>query len=366
MIEIAKTPIKTLIVDDSPVVQELIAHILSSDPGIKVIGTANNGEDALKFLEDKRPDVILMDIYMPKMNGYEATRMIMETRPVPIIIVSADWNPKEVEKTFFAMEAGAVAVLEKPRGSFAPRYEKASKELVETVRAMSEVRLVKRLPARKRLEPVYSMPETDDKLRRQDIEIVAIGASTGGPPVLQTILSLLSKNLPVPVLIVQHIAKGFVSGLADWLNQTTGFPVKIAAHGEYAMAGHVYIAPDGFHMGVERSGRIALSNTDPDNGLRPSVSYLFRSVSLSFGPRVIGILLTGMGKDGAEDLKIMKERGAATIAQDKGSSVVFGMPGEAINIDAADYVLPPEKIAAMIERLAQRNAAGMEKNSKKD
>ena len=182
--------------------------------------------------------------------------------------------------------------------------------------------------------------------------MVAIGTSTGGPPVLQPILAGLPKNFPIPVLIVQHIAAGFLPGLVDWLNQTTGFPTHIAAQGESLLAGHTYLAPDGYHMGLGGFGQIVLSKQQPENGLRPSVSYLFRSVAAVCGANAIGVLLTGMGRDGAEELKFLKELGAVTIAQDEESSVVHGMPGEAIKMGAASHVLAPDKIPALLAALA--------------
>jgi two-component system chemotaxis response regulator CheB len=159
------------------------------------------------------------------------------------------------------------------------------------------------------------------------IRVVAIGASTGGPLVLQTILSGLPQDLPIPVLLVQHMAPGFVQGFAEWLAQSSGFPVHIPTDGEYPLPGHAYVAPDGVHMGVGTAGCIILREDEPENGLRPSVSYLFRGVAQVFGRQAVGVLLTGMGKDGAEELKLMKDGGAVTIAQDKKSSVVHGMPG---------------------------------------
>jgi two-component system chemotaxis response regulator CheB len=187
------------------------------------------------------------------------------------------------------------------------------------------------------------------------IRIIAIGASTGGPPVLQTILSELSKNLPVPILIVQHIAKGFIKGLAEWLGQVTGFPVHIAAHRERLAAGHVYFAPDDIHMGVESNDRIVLTKSEPNNGLRPSASHLFRSVAKAYRESAVGVLLTGMGADGAAELKLMKDNGGITIAQDKASSLVHGMPGVAIQLGAATYVLSPPEIVKTLERLIRKN-----------
>ena len=346
--------IKVLVVEDSPVAREFIVHILSSDPEIRVIETACNGEKAVEFVRTNKPDVITMDIHMPKMDGFEATRIIMETNPVPIIILSASWNPEEVEKTFLAMQAGAVAALEKPPGLGHPEYEKRIQEIVKTVKLMSEVKVVKRRPRlrEKKVFPPPVEPKVDK--RREEINVIAIGTSTGGPPALQTILSGLSKDISVPVVIVQHIAKGFLSGMVEWLGKTTGFPIHIGKHNEYLLPGNVYIAPDGLHMGVGLDNRISLSKDDPENGLRPSVSYLFRSVANVFREKAIGVLLTGMGKDGAEELKLMRDRGAITIVQDKESSIVHGMPGEAIKLDAATYVMPIGMISGMLESLVNK------------
>jgi len=345
---------KVLIVEDSLVVREFLTYILSSDPEIDVIGAAKSGEEALEFLERKKPDVITMDINMPKMDGFEATRIIMETHPTPIVIVSASWDPKEVEKTFRATEAGAVAALEKPRGIGHANYENTARELVQTVKAMSEVKVVRRWK-RNREARAATPGKMEGKQKLADIKLVAMGASTGGPPVLQDILSSLSKDFPVPVLMVQHIAAGFLPGLADWLTRTTGFPVQIAVHGEDVLPGRGYIAPDDLQMGIKSYYRIALDEDNSGNGLRPSISYLFSSVADAFGENAVGVLLTGMGKDGAKELKLMKEKGAITIAQDEESSVIHGMPGEAIRLGATMHVLPPDRIAATLEALTARN-----------
>jgi len=186
-----------------------------------------------------------------------------------------------------------------------------------------------------------------------EIRIIAVGASTGGPLVLQTILSGLPKDFTVPLLIVQHMSAGFVQGMVEWISQSSGFPVHIASAGEYILPGRAYVAPDGFHMGVD-SNRIMLSKDEPEDNLRPSVSYLFRSVANVYGRNAVGILLSGMGKDGAEGLKLMKDKGAVTIVQDENSSVIFGMPKAAIELDAATYVLPSERIAAVLASLTNK------------
>ena len=340
--------IKVLVVEDSPVVREFLVHVLGSYPEIRVVGTASDGEEALDAVRRHRPDVITMDIHMPKMDGLEATRHIMETDPTPIVIVSGSTDPHETAMMFRAIEAGALAVLMRPNGIGHPDHETTARELVQTVKLMSEVKVVRRWPRTLRAAPVaMGLAQAPAKVR-----IVAIGASTGGPPVLQTILAALPEDFPAPVLVVQHMAAGFVRGFAEWLAQSSRLPVQVAAHGESPLPGHVYLAPDGFHMKVARGGRIALTRDEPENGLRPSVSCLLRSVAEVYGGNAVAGLLTGMGRDGAEELRLLKEKGAVTFAQDKDSCVVHGMPGEAIRLDAAMLVLPPEKIAAVLTSLA--------------
>jgi two-component system chemotaxis response regulator CheB len=293
-----------------------------------------------------------MDIVMPNMDGYEATRIIMETTPLPIVIVSASWDPGEVKKTFLAMEAGALATIAKPVSVTHPDYKKLAKGLIQTVKLMSEVKVIKRRP-QERKRPVLSAESTAGMITpvTVDLKAVAIGASTGGPTVIQSILSGLPKDFPAPLLIVQHIAAGFIQGFADWLAGSSGLPVKIAAHGEYIMPGCAYLAPDDFHMGIGIGPRLVLSNHAPENGLRPSVAHLFRSVAQVLGPAAVGVLLTGMGKDGAQELKAMQDKGAVTIAQDETSCVVNGMPGEAVKLKAATYVLSPGGIAQFLAAL---------------
>jgi two-component system chemotaxis response regulator CheB len=341
--------IKVLVVDDSPVTREFLVHILGLDPDIQVIGTANDGEHAIEAVERTRPDVITMDIHMPKVDGLEATRRIMETHPTPIVIVSGSTDPQEVATTFRAMEAGALAVLRRPAGIGHPDHEATARELLQTVKLMSEVRVVRRWPRVRR-----EIPEPVVGRVPGEVRVVAIGASAGGPPVLQTILRGLPTDFPAPVLIVQHMAAGFTAGFIEWLAQSSRLPVHLATHGETMLPGHVYVAPDDFQMKVEHGGRIVLARDEPENGLRPSVSYLFRSLAEVYGGQAVAGLLTGMGRDGAEELKLLRGKGAVTFAQDKESSVVHGMPGEAIRLDAAMLILPPEKIAAVLTSLANR------------
>lgn len=349
--------IKVLIVDDSQVARDFLVYIFSSYPEFKVVGAVHDGEIALEAARQRQPDVITMDIHMPGMDGFEATRTIMEIQPTPIIIVTGSSTREQIATTFHAIEAGALAVVARPRGIGHPDHHIMVKEFIQTVKLMSEVKVVKRWShfRKKSAEIVVSLPTTIEvQQASKNIQLVAIGASTGGPLVLQTILSMLPKDFSVPILIVQHMTKGFVEGFVEWLSQSTHFPVHVAARGERLLPGNAYVAPDGLQLGVDSGGQIDLSNAEPEHGLRPSVSYLFRSVANVYGTRAIGVLLSGMGKDGAYDLKLMKQKGAITIAQDEESSVVHGMPGEAINIEATQYVLSPEKIADALTRFVRK------------
>jgi two-component system chemotaxis response regulator CheB len=342
--------IKVLVVDDSPVVREFLVYILNSDPDIRVSGTANNGEEALEAVKRYRPDIVTMDIHMPKMDGMEATRCIMETDPVPIVIVSGSADPHENTKMIRAMDAGALAVLHIPDGIGQPGHETTVREMIQTVKLLSEVKVVRRW-SQKRGEPFLpSAVQVVSKSAR--VKVIAMGASTGGPPVLQAILAMLPKDFPLPILIVQHMASGFITSFAEWLSQSSGLPVHVARHGELLLPGHVYVGPDECQMKVDHGGKIVLTEDEPENGLRPSVSYLFRSLAIIYGSEAVAGLLTGMGRDGAEELLRLKEKGAVTFAQNKESSVVHGMPGEAIKLNAATYVLAPDKIAAVLTSLA--------------
>ncbi len=344
--------IRVLVVDDSAVVQQHLTDILQSDPDVQVVATASDGQEAIDLVARKKPDVITMDIIMPRMDGYEATLRIMETRPTPIVVVSQSYDPNEAEKTFLSTEAGAVAILAKPVGKNHPQYEEMAKELVDTVKLMSEVKVLTRRPSLRRKKAIYGVLR--DAAKRPSIEVLAIGASTGGPQVLQTILSQLPEDFRVPILIVQHIAPGFTRGLVDWLNTSSTVPIYLAAHRELFSAGYAYVAPQELQMGVNSHGQIVLSEDPREHGHRPSASHLFRSVADTFGQSAVGVLLTGMGKDGARELKLMKEKGAVTIVQDSDTCVVDGMPGEAIELGGAGHELSPDEIAAFLARLVAK------------
>lgn len=339
----SRTPIRVLIVEDSPTQRQLLMHILAADPALQVVGCAGDGEEAIELVQQHRPDVITMDLHMPRMDGIEAVRIIMETAPTPIVVVSGQLAQSDMDQTFSALTAGALAVVEKPTGSNGA----LAFRLVQTVKLMSEIKVVRRWPKRAPVSPPVPRP-TFAAAPRADLQLIAIGASTGGPLVLHGILAGLAGRVDVPIVVVQHIASGFTVGFAEWLAKTTGMPVRVGCNGEHLLPGHVYIAPDGHNMGVTSGLSIALSSDPPENGHRPSVSYLFRAASQAVGRNAVGVLLSGMGRDGAAELKLMADRGAVTIAQDPQSAVVAGMPGEAIKLGGAQYVLAPDKIPKVL------------------
>jgi len=345
----AASRIRVMVVDDSPVIRELLIYVLKQVPDLQVVGVAHNGEQGVAMVGDIRPDVITMDIHMAGMDGFEAARRIMETRATPIVIVSGSSSVTESVTVFRALAVGALTVVRRPHGLGHPEFASSSKGLVETVRLMAGVKVVRRWARSEggagNARPVTPVPA------RSDVRILAIGASTGGPAAIMTILAALPKDMPFPVLIVQHICDGFAAGFGEWLTRASGFPVHIAAAGELPLPGHVYVAPSGFHMGVNGSNRIMLDAGPSEDRLRPSVAYMFRSVAAAFGRHSVAILLTGMGTDGAEALKLIRDRGGTTIAQDEASSVVHGMPGEAIRRGAAMHVLSPENMGPFLRGL---------------
>lgn len=347
-------PIRVLLVEDTPAMRELLTYVVNSDPALQVIAVAEDGEQAVLMAERLHPDVILMDIHLPGMNGFTATRKIMEICPTRIVMVTATSIPGEVEATFQAMESGALTVLGKPAGIGHPEHRRLADELVRTLKLMSEVKVVKRWAR------VQSPPRSQGAAQqaavepRASIRAIGIGASTGGPLAVREVLSGLAQPLAAPILIVQHISSGFTEGFVDWLGKASGYAVRLAAHGEKAQGGVAYVAPDGWHLTMTADCRLILRQGPLEHGMRPSVSVLFRALAENFGADAIGILLTGMGADGAEELGNMRRAGATTIAQDRESSVVHGMPGEALRLNAATHVLPPERIGPVVAQLVLR------------
>ncbi|MBX9688758.1 MAG: chemotaxis-specific protein-glutamate methyltransferase CheB [Candidatus Obscuribacterales bacterium] len=352
--------IKTLIVDDSLTVRELLKALLESDPEFRVIGLAESGEQALEFLQKEKPDIITMDLHMPGLSGIEVTEKIMSSAPVPIVIVTAD--REQALHSFRLLEAGAVAVLETPPAPGQEGYRKAAETLIKTLRSLSGMRLVRRI-SKTNNSRVGTAEREETKVCSSSIwsgRVILIGASTGGPQTIKQLVADLPENFPLPIVVVQHIAQGFLPGLVRWLNESKSVKAKLAENGELLQSGFLYLAPDDQQCGINSRGEIVLTDAAKENGLRPAVSYLFRS-GLKYRGKLSAILLTGMGTDGALELGLLKNAGVDTIAQDKESSIVFGMPAEAIKLGNARQVLSVTAISAYLKVLAKmdNNADGM-------
>jgi two-component system chemotaxis response regulator CheB len=334
--------IRVLVVDDSNSVRALLMHILGTAPGLAVVGCAADGEEALKLARELKPDVITMDLHMPRMDGFEAIRRIMRECPTRIVVVSGSDDRAEVDASFRAIEAGALVLVRRPPGIGNPAHADGARDLVRTVKAMAEVRVVRRWSdARRAARPLQGAPR----------RLVVIGASTGGPTVLRDILAELPADYALPVVIVQHLAPGFMDGLATWLGDASGYPVEVLKDGAPLTGGRACLVPEGRQaaLGPGLVGRLVA--TPPEHGMCPSVSHLFRAIDPELRPATAAVLLTGMGKDGAAELKLLRAHGALTIAQDRASAVVYGMPGEALRLDAAMLVLEPAEIGKVLARL---------------
>ena len=347
--------LRVLVVDDSPTSRDLITHILSSDPDVTVVGTACGGREALRLVQKLRPHVITMDIHMPDMDGFDTTKEIMITAPTPTVIVSASTQIHEVETCMRALRAGALTLLLKPPSPDSPLFDRAAKELIETVKTMADVKVVRRS---RWLAPAEATPPPRrERPSGTRFRAVVIAASTGGPPALNCLLGGLSDGFPAPILVVQHIASGFVEGFARWLDSTISLPVKIAEPGERLQPGVIYVAPQERHLVVGSNGRVRLPDEQPVDGFRPAATVLFRSAAEAFGKHVLAVILTGMGRDGVDGLRSIRDAGGVTVAQDEESSVVFGMPGAAIAEGLVDEVLPIDHMGAYLSELLTGGSA---------
>jgi two-component system chemotaxis response regulator CheB len=342
--------IKVMIVDDSKTVRELLQSLLERDSNIEVSATAQSAEEALEILKSKTPDIITMDLHLPGMSGLSVTEKIMSERPVPIIIVTAD--SESALQGFKLIEAGAVAVLETPPAPGHPQHRTSADLLLRTVKSLAGVKLVRRTKQVRRDTTKLSGQHSTTLAPRQEKKIVLIGASTGGPQTIKNIVDELPPNFAWPIVCVQHMAHGFLPGFVSWLNESKTVKAKIIQDQEIIEPGCFYLAPDDYHLGLKSSGKAYLSSEPKEYGMRPSVSFLYRSVA-SFAHSTIAILLTGMGRDGAEEMGIILKKGGLTIAQDQASSIVFGMPAEAIALGNASEVLPANMIAARLRMLAR-------------
>ena len=344
--------IKILITEDSDVVATLLQAILEAEPDMVVVGRARNGREAVTLTGELKPDLVTMDIRMPVMDGFEATRMIMASHPLPIVVISASVDNEELRTTFRAIEEGALAGIEKPRGLSHPDFEDIRLELVETIRAMAEVKVVRRRPPR----PTTSTFEPHPKPRVNAYEVIGMALSTGGPQTLSTILAGLPVGFPLPLLVVQHISPGFIGGLVNWLRGQTLLEVRLAEADRDLEPGVVHIAPDGYHLEVaRRKGRLqaTLLEMPPIERFRPSGTALFRSLAHCCGTTAVGGILTGMGSDGTDGLLALHRAGGHVFAQDEDSAVVYGMPGSARAAGCVDRVVPLARIPTHLIELAR-------------
>jgi two-component system chemotaxis response regulator CheB len=337
--------IRVLVVDDSPLMCKVLTNILNPDPQILVVAIANNGKEAVEIVPRLKPDIITMDIHMPVMDGFEATRQIMAYNPTPILVVSSSVFKVGMDKVFKAISYGALDVLDKGELEIAGD-KKPGEVLIEKIKFLSNVKVIHHPLAKLQKErPIVDLEPPKKKVLHK---IVVIVASTGGPQALLEILKRFPKDFPCGIVIVQHITKGFVEGLVDWLDKECQLTVTIGKDSEEIRPGVAYIAPDSFQMRILEGGKIDLSNEPAYEGHIPSGDVLLESVARAYGEGAVATILTGMGRDGAMGMKAIKHMHGQTIAQDEKSCKVFGMPKAAIEMDVIDKTLPLERIAEEI------------------
>lgn len=343
---------RVLIVDDSPVLRTLL-HSVLQNAGMQV-REAESGEQALKILASYTPDIITMDVHMPGMDGYEATARILERHALPVLVLTASANVRDASTAMRALEAGALAVLEKPAGPDCADFDALVHNLLRTLRSLAQVKIVRR-PRKTAVAQSVVLPA--GAAPGESSQLVAIAASAGGPAALKLLLQPLAPAPPWPLLLAQHISAGFIESFRDWLASICTLPIHIATDGQALRPGELYLAPESYHLGVSADLRVALQ-TGRGNGLFcPSANHLFESVAQCAGSRAIAIQLSGMGRDGAEGLATLHRCGALTIAQEPASAVIDAMPLAAINLNACSMVLPPEGIALLLNSIALRHSS---------
>jgi two-component system chemotaxis response regulator CheB len=347
-----KETIRVLIVDDSPLIRSILNAMLEDAGGIQVVGQARDGEEAVGLAASLHPDVITMDIRMPRMNGLEATRQIMSTQPTPIVVLATSIYDADMNIAFNAVAAGALTVVEKPKGLAPEDFEAVRDQVVGTIRVMSDVQLVSILPGQgiatsdARPTPLLANRPLDGP-----IELIAMLASTGGPGTLRQILADLPAELAIPIVALQRVTPGFGRGFANWLKGTTALDVVIAEQGCRLEPGRVVLAAEGSHLAITPGGVVQLEQSEPLGGQRPSATRLFDSLATAYGPTALGIVLSGMGDDGIDGLEKLWKAGGRIIAQDEDSCAVFEMPRLAIERGIVDAILPPGGIVREICRL---------------
>ncbi len=349
--------IRILIAEDSPTVALLLRNLLEKNADMEVIDVATNGREVVKKSHDLKPDLITMDIRMPLMDGFEATRIIMSTEPVPIVVISSNVNDSELRTTFRAIEEGAVAVIEKPPGPQHPDYENFCKRLVHMVRAMAEVHVIRRIIKPMTQETVEQIFTSPFELQTDAYELIAIGGSTGAPQALAMIFGNMPPSFPLPIVVTQHISPGFIGGMAKWLQGKSMLDIVVAEDHQSLQSGTVYFAPDERHTTVSRNSAgliIELKDSPPLKGFRPSVNPLLSSVARVCGKRGIGVMLSGMGEDGCEGMCELYDAKGHTLVQDEDSCVIFGMPGAALACGVIDEIVKLNMISAHLIELARK------------
>lgn len=341
---------KLLVVDNSPIERERLVQSLRCDPRFEVVGELSTSRNLLEKLGALRPDLIIFDIDSPRSGGVSAIEQTMSQHPLPIVAISAERGGD----TQSYLDAGALSVQPKPSLSGSD-FLAQSAELRTTIALMSEVKVVTRRPRRPRPVEIAPVP----RIGPRSPGALVIGASTGGPTVLAELLTGL-ESFPAPIFIAQHISKGFVQGLIDWLNDLSGLTLEIAQGGTRPEPGKVYFAPDDYQFGFgaePRSGKtVILPRRAKEGEICPSVDHLFFSAASHYGASATGVLLTGMGRDGARGLKALRDAGAMTIAQTEATCSVYGMPFEAVKLKAAKFQLAPNEIRALLDGMAQKRS----------
>lgn len=358
--------VRVLIVDDSAMVRQLLSEILGSDPGIEVVGAAADAYMAREQIKRLNPDVLTLDVEMPKMDGIQFLRNLMRLRPMPVVMCSS-LTERGADVTLDALALGAIDFVTKPKVDVARRLQEYAEEIIGKVKAAAKARIRTPAPA---VAPLAAIPPkltadavlargTAPREPRSATQLIAIGASTGGTEAIREVLKHLTADVP-GIVITQHIPKAFSAAFAARLNANTGLQVCEAADGQAILPGHAYVAPGDRHLLVVRAGpeyRCQLNDGPAVQRHKPSVDVMFRSVAQTVGRHAIGVVLTGMGRDGAEGLREMREAGAACIAQDEATSVVWGMPGAAYEAGGAESLHPLGAIAGRIEQLVATRAS---------
>lgn len=339
---------RVLVVEDSRTQRELLIHLLQMAGKFVIVGTASTGKEAVDATIRLRPDVVAMDIHLPVFDGYEATRQIMQRCPTPIVMISNSIGDA-ARRSLEAQTVGALAVIRKPGGRNDHQHEQDKETFIKTLWLMADVPVVTRhRPRKPHPSPVPALRALPNPA------VLAIAASTGGPAAVQVLLKNLGADFPLPILLAQHIAQGFVEALVDWFNHTTPLTVRIVQSGEPLQPGHVYVPPDNQHLVVYEQGSVALHPSKPGDRYCPSGDYLFRSVAQVYGALGMGLIMTGMGNDGAAGLHALHAAGGLTFAQDEASCVVYGMPQAAVLLGAVVCVEPLTNLAhAIWQRVGQ-------------